>query len=353
MNKPFRPSKQQITNFVSKHFDHKSRKNGQWLLICCPFDNDEAFKFGINAVTGTCNYWRGNDWAGHANSKGHRNRGFLNFVKLYLKCTFEQAIQELSKYGPAFQFEEKDEGATPAPDDVQMVLPPGTEPLISSTHPKIAAMALGWLKSRGLTLADIKKYDIGHSAFDVIWPYYEYGLLVYWQARNFTTKRFTFPAIDEFNVGKADFIYNFDNIEPAEDIFITESIIGAITLCHQAGATGGAGLSPTQLNKVSLLGPKKGVVLVPDNDPPGINYLVKDAEALEARGHKVYYSLPPWSVDGVAVKDWNEMYTHAKMPFADIRRVMEAGIRKFDIRAKVKLMTEAKIRGRNPVPQGA
>ena len=177
---------------------------------------------------------------------------------------------------------------------------------------------------------------------DVYWPYYEFDTLVYWQSRSRLNKRFNFPqteiqddtgeivAITEGS--KGDFLYGFDDIEPASYLIITEAIFDKHTLGQQTLASGGAVLTPKQVGKIRILGPRR-VILAPDNDAAGVKSIFANATLLINEKIPTYFSLPPklkYSVDGEerVTKDWNELFTNIKLSALEIRKMHDSNIKR-------------------------
>jgi hypothetical protein len=151
-----------------------------------------------------------------------------------------------------------------------------------------------------------------HCGLAVVWPYYEYDELVYWQSRSRVNKEFLFPP-ESVGVIKTDFLYGFDQVEPASHIIITESIIDSQTVEEQCVATGGASLGSKQVRKIRALGPRDGIILAPDNDLAGLKSVLYNATLLRPLQTKLYVSLPPaieyTNDDGELdfTTDWNEV----------------------------------------------
>jgi len=348
-----------IIAWIEKNFEYKTRKNDSEYLINNPFSGDTNFKFNINPESGLAHCWTdGDTWAGPVNPvTGKRNCSFLQFVKLYRKCSYLEAVLDvLGTGGDAASYlrpERRTDGET-AQRTIAVALPDGVEPLLPKCGVDIQASILAnWLESRGYTTEQIGKSDIHYSGLDIYWPYYEFDSLVYWQSRNRVNKIFRFPDTtvrdDEGNIigitegSKTDFWYGFDAVEPATYVTITESIFGQNTLGEQALASGGAIFGDPQIQKLRILGPKKGVILAPDNDKAGILSILTNAPKLQAIGFKVLYSIPPKlpykTGDGETkfVKDWNELVQKCKMSLSEARRIHDDLIRPMNPREVFKL----------------
>ena len=347
-------SEDKIRSWITKHFpDFKARKDGKELLICNPFTDDTGYNFNINPDGGVCHCWTGNEWAGPINPETNkRNCSFINFVKLYKKCSYQYAISDVLGASVNIGFYLKPENRIidkQAQRKIAVALPDGVEPLTISKDSQVPSL-IRWLGSRGYSEDDIKKYDLHHLGMDVYWPYYEFDTLVYWQSRSRLNKRFNFPSIDIYDkngkiIGqtdgtKGDFFYGFDDVEFANYIIITEAIFDKHTLGEQALASGGAILTPKQIGKLKILGPKKGIILSPDNDNAGIKSIVTNSQLLQSHGFDVYYSLPPNKIENIIVKDWNELLTKCKLTKEQIRKIHDNNIKPVDIEELINLCLE-------------
>ena len=113
---------------------------------------------------------------------------------------------------------------------------------------------------------EAKQYYVHYDSVSIIFPYIEFGLVVYWQSRTTAGKTFDFPP-DSVGVTKSEFLYGFDYVEPGSTIIVCESIIDAINIGPGAVAMGGADLSEKQVKKIRILNPSN-IILAADNDKP-------------------------------------------------------------------------------------
>lgn len=342
---PIPPDK--ITTWVYKYFpDCKPRKGGEELRINNPFDGDTGFHFNIGVEKGFSHDWRGDGWAGHNPHTGKlQHRTFLRFVQQYLtqqrgRCSFAEALQDVlgaSSDARALLRQHKARLIPEAKETISLELPNGTEEF-NQDQPKLVAGLLSWLSGRGVDDRKIKKYKIMHSGLDIVWPYYEYeDEPVYWQSRSRINKVFRFPP-ESIGVTKGQFLYGFDQVEPASFVVITESIFGCLTLEEQCLATGGASITQMQAKKLKLLGPKEGIILAPDNDKAGIESIFHNFIVLEPMGYKIYYALPPLvKLPGSSSlsKDWNDLVKVANS--AEIRKTFDDSVKPFNIQQKLYL----------------
>jgi DNA primase len=96
-------------------------------------------------------------------------------------------------------------------------------------------------------------------------------------------------------------------------------------------ASGGAVLTPAQIAKIRILGPRKGIILSPDNDKAGIKSIISNAKLLDGEGYKLYYSLPPKlpfqkGDETKYTKDWNEILEELKVSREEVRARHDKGI---------------------------
>jgi hypothetical protein len=337
-----------ITSYITKHFDHKIRKNGEEIVINNPLNNDIGFHFNINPSKGVCHDWRGDEWAGPVNPETNkRNCSFIKFIRLYKKCSYAAAVREILGDGADLRdYLKSDNRQTDvrSKSKAEVTLPSGVSALITADDTQALALKK-WLKSRGYDDESIAKADLHYLGMDVYWPYYEFDTLVYWQSRSRLNKRFNFPSIEirddnghivAITEGtKGDFLYGFDEVECASYVIITEAIFDMHTLGAQTVASGGAVLTEKQINKLKIIGPKSGVILSPDNDKAGLKSILSNKELLEPHGFKLFYSLP--GDYGLGIKDWNECHTKGNMGHADIRKAHDTAIKPLSMAETVRL----------------
>lgn len=343
-----------IISWIENNFDYRTRKDGSEYTICDPFSGDSKFKFNINPENGVCHSWHGDEWAGPVNPKtGRRNCSVVNFVKIYKKCSYRQALAELLGADEDVSQYLKSDGRindSATNEKRAAVLPDGVE-LLSTSRDKQASALRQWLKTRGYTDQSIEKSELYHLGMDVFWPYFEFEELVYWQSRSRLNKRFEFPPEEIFDhqgkliaktIGtKGDYFYGFDNIEMASYLIITEAIFDQNTLGAQCVASGGCDLTPNQINKIKILGPKKGIILSPDNDNAGISSIIRNKQLLESLKIPIFYSIPPkikFSDKGETkyTKDWNEIGEKV-VGFTKVRDLHDQGIKKLSVREVIKI----------------
>jgi hypothetical protein len=302
---------QQIEDWVSRHFKYKRKSKGRQLCINNPFDaSDNDFHFWISTQETVSKRSKKKDFWCHDFRPGmeKHNSSFLTFVRAYKNITRFQAMQEITG-------KSKDElrqvmqnvrnlGVVDEEEEEKIIaeleLPKLALPFTDTSREKVRQLALNYLKSRKVTEEEAIKLSLYYTPTTIVFPYIEYGAMVYWQERDILEKKFNFPNEEATGLGKTDFLYNFDNIEPNGQLITVESIFNCISVGDDCGATGGATIAGRQLLKFRALNPEV-IILGPDNDKAGVESLRKNYFELKDQ-YKLAYSLPK---DGI--KDWNDM----------------------------------------------
>lgn len=339
---------EKIVEYIKRNHVYKVRRDGEEYVICNPLNGDVGFHFNINPKKGVCHDWRGDDgWAGHVNPKsGKRNVSFLNFIKIHRKCTLEEAYKLITGSKPSMIAE------TPAEQkeiEDQIRLPAGSQ-LITDNGSALTTAIIFWLVRRGYTQEDVEAQLLHHCGNDVIWPYFEFGEMVYWQSRSFVNKTFRFPdrniyrdgsIIGISSVSKGDFLYGFDEVVHGGRCYITESIFDKNSIGPGALASGGAILTDNQCKKLRLTGANE-IVLAPDNDKAGLQSIIQNHNKLRSITDNIYYVIPPKRHNGKDIKDWNEMITEAGDSRKDIGGYIENNIVRLDDKALIRLRIKAR-----------
>ncbi|MDP6586673.1 MAG: toprim domain-containing protein, partial [Anaerolineales bacterium] len=258
------------------------------------------------------------------------------FVQLYRRCSFVEAFKEVcgkdvtvsSIYAKLKKENAEVKSAEAEEREYDIALPSGSLPIIDHKDTLNGRMLVSWLASRGVGEDMIAQYRLHFHSMHVVWPYYEYGSLVYWQERNCLNKVFRFPS-ESVGVTKGMFLYGFDMVEPGDYVVVTEAIFDSHTLGAQTVASGGAILTDKQVHRLRALNPTNGVVLAPDNDAAGVKSIISNYELLHPYFKKIFYALPPklkYGDDQVAT-DWNDIGRHKIMPWPQIRTTFEKCIK--------------------------
>lgn len=348
MKRRWNISPAKIIDYIKRNFVFKVRREGEEYIICNPLNGDTGFHFNINPKKGVCHDWRGDEsWAGSINPKtGKRNVSFLNFIKTLKRCSIQDAYKLIT--GSDVSLESSPVNSIEVIEN-DIVLPTGSKPIGEGASTLEAAIIL-WLVRRGYEKEDVDDQNLHYCGNDVIWPYYEYGELVYWQSRSFVNKMFRFPdkniykdgkIVGVSDVSKGDFLYGFDGIEHHGRCFITESIFDKNSIGVQALASGGAILTENQCKKLRLTG-VKNVILSPDNDKAGIQSITANYQKLRSYFDSIHYVLPPAQCNGKDIKDWNELITTARLKRNNILEYIEKNIQKLDERSLIRLRLRVK-----------
>lgn len=310
---------QQIEAWVSRNFKYKSRSGGRQLVICSPFDHDDDYHLWISTVPAMPKPKQGikrrMDYWVHDFRPGHYSGSLVSFVRKYHKISYYQAIAELTNGDPksikeslrrlragkkdAVEVEE-------APVEEQIALPPGSKSF-EDKDSKIRQIMMGYLRRRGVSEEEAVRLGLCYSPITIVFPYYEFGTLVYWQERDIMQKRFNFPDEKVTGLLKTDYLYNFDNVEFSGDyVAVVESMFNCISIGDNCVASGGAVLAGRQIQKLLALG-TDAIVLAPDLDDAGIKSLRSNYFELQRVGvRRLAYCLPPQSLLEYSEKDWND-----------------------------------------------
>lgn len=333
----FKPSQDQMVAWLELNFDCKPRRGGAEMTINNPFDDDSGYNFNINVQEGLVHCWRGDEWA-----EG-KSRTFIRFVQLYRHCSYMDAVKEVCGQGISIdaiyarmRSERSEKEKEEEEKQYDIALPEGSIPLIDHKDTMTGRILMNWLASRGMTAEMVRQYSLHFHGMNVVWPYYEYGSLVYWQERDRLNKFFRFPD----NSSKGLFLYGFDMVEPNDYVAITEAIFGSTTLGNQAVATGGAVMTIAQVHRLRALNPVNGVILAPDNDKAGMASIVSNYRLLHPYFQKLYWSVPPrieYKKDRF-IKDWNNFYEYKLADKDGIRKVFEDNIKPLDQQTVVRFM---------------
>ena len=297
----FKLNPNKVRAWVERNFpDNKPRGGSGWINICNPFDGDSKYKFGIN----TRSFWVHDFRPSHRRHDGP----IIDFVQKYRGYSDEdRAFKEImeTEFNPSLHLQQEEEEEI---IEKEVELPPGTKFFDEKNNSTACKMAYNYLVNRrGFDEEMLEKYQIGYTATNIVFPYFEFGVLVYWQTRSTPGKVFDFPKIEQFGVTKSEFLYGFDNVE-SDTVIIMEAIIDAISVGPDAVAMGGVDLSKRQVKKVRALRPKK-VIFAVDRDDAGVERLRKSYDQLKSYA-ELYYVAPPAYV----AKDWNDLLKAGENP---------------------------------------
>lgn len=230
---------------------------------------------------------------------------FLGFVSRYKNISYREAIEEVC--GGRIRYEVPIERDEPEEEERLIELPVGSVSLRDKNKTKLWQFNMGYLvNERGLDEEVVYRANIHYLGTEIVVPYYEFGMLVFYQSRRQMDKKFNFPSSAETNKKAGDFLYGFDDVEPETDINLVESIYNALSIGPGTMATGGASLKEGQVKLLMSLNPSS-VTLAPDNDGAGIKSIGKDFLALRKNIDEIYYCLPPYNPVREEQEDWNDL----------------------------------------------
>lgn len=293
------PTDSQIESWLLHHgIEYKDK--GNQFRVCNP-DGDTKYCMSISKDKALVHDFRPN----HQQYDGT----FISFVSSYKSISIREAITEICGDKPyTKQIKEEDQEEYDIEHDIE--LPSGSKPFRDVVDSKLYRLNLGYLiNERGLDKDVIMKANIHYLGTEIIVPYYQFGILVFYQSRRQMDKVFNFPKSSERKAG--DFLYGFDNVEPSSEVIVVESIFNALSMRENSVATGGASLKDGQLRLLKALNPHT-ITLAADNDEAGResvckNYNLIRKQAKEDLFKDIYFCLPPFSKNENDQMDWNDM----------------------------------------------
>jgi DNA primase len=311
-----KPSPSQVKSWIKQHFgnDFKTAKNGAEIRINNPLSIDNGYHLWINIKKSMVNDFR-------PNYKSSVRGTFISFVMKYRSIGFKEAVREVMG-DVDFKSQEifYEDSESPSGPVQEVVLPDDfhkftyDDNLISSTVKR-------YLNNRCISNGKMYVLGVGYCGTNVVFPYYEFRKVVYWQQRSIIDKRFLFPEAP-----KTKFIYGIDSIDPTDPVIATESIFNSL-MFDNGIAIGGSDFSNDQKQKLKRQGVKK-LILAFDNDGAGRAGVVKSYEKLNPY-FDLYYSLtdgePDWN--DIAIQDGPE----------EPLRMLKRNVKKLDFKASIKL----------------
>lgn len=246
-----------MQTYFEQRLGVKKHRTGWLRAGMCP-DCGKKGKFGINLITNRTNCF----------SCSYRGKPLKIIMKLENLETYSQVFKYLGAFESAELF---DGGTTELLFTKKNILPESFK-LIGLGTSEVSRMARNYLKKRGFDITKLMMKGVGYCtrgkyAFRIIFPFYEKGNLVYFNAREFINTGFRFlnPNAEDFGTGKSLLIYNIDSIHIYQQIYLVESITNAETLGDRAVAIGGKIPSDYQMSRI-LSSKVKRVVVILDPD---------------------------------------------------------------------------------------
>ena len=328
-----------IEQWVARHFpNYKKRGKGHQIKINNPFDGDTGYHFWISLEETSSKKHSEKNYYVHDWRYATYNMAFTTFVKRYLKVSYFEAIRDIVG-GNASSLRSLLRRTRDVQEDIvddkieENIKLPLLSKLISDSDDKIQKMALQYLLGRMITKQQAIDNNLYCTPSTIVFPYIEYGVMVYWQERSFLEKKFNFPDERTTGLSKTDFLYNFDNVEqPSGCVVIVESIINCLSIGEGCVASGGASLSDNskQVKKLKALEPRM-IVFAPDFDKAGIFSVLDNYSILRKEISCQYaYCVPP----KVGV-DWNDLEKMGGPESA--RKYVLGNCRSLDLRSAILL----------------
>jgi hypothetical protein len=314
-----------ILAWIERNFDgYKIRKGGEEIVMANPW-GDSGKHFNISLVKRKSKRSKRKDFWVHDWRPGHREHdgSFLRFVQSFKGCSFVDALKDVCGKGidpRAYlrRTKESQEKAPEIPEETEISMPPGARLISEPRDTSAYKFATNYLTSRCISQEEAAQYYIHYNSVSIIFPYIEFGIVVYWQSRSMVGKTFEFPP-ETIGVSKSEFLYGFDQAEPGEPLILCEAIIDAINLGPGSVAIGGADLKNRQLRKIKALNPS-GIILAADNDQPdkhgvrvGAASIRHNYDILRPYFQDISFCMPP-----DPYKDWNDMKVAGLDPLSHI-----------------------------------
>jgi DNA primase len=248
-----------------------SARGGEEAVFKCPSCNHHKNKLTINRYTQKFQCWV-------CGFKGQRAKQLLKTAKV--SAQFYTELRDIDS-----QYNFKIESIEKPKNELQ--LPEEFTPLITGKG-LVRNKAWNYLQSRGLTVQDVIKYNIGYiekgplANFIIIPSYNRDGFLNYWVGRSFDSKAYhkhKLPPVSKDIIG-FDMLINFDL-----PLIICEGAFDAIAVKRNAIPLFGKKISKT-LYKELVRGKVKQIYLALDQD--AINDSLKYAKELMAYGKEIF-----------------------------------------------------------------
>lgn len=245
--------------------------------ICCMECNDTRFRLGFNVLKEV----------GHCFNCGFKV-GPSQFKELlggefgsYSRNDFESAEEELTSLS----------APKPPPELARELVVPGfkmsqVRSTVSGYYHNMYWRTDNYLRYRGfdpVELADLYKLIIPEESFfsgpRLVIPTFESGQMVFYQARslNNSVPKYLNPPKNFGGVGKNNFVFNLDAVDPNDELIICEGVFSAMATGTSAVAVFGKEISQAQRVKILRRGFTKAVILF---DPGAIKSAVKAGNSL-------------------------------------------------------------------------
>lgn len=259
-----------LEGYIQRFGARQDTKSGEWILLCPTCGKD---KLQVNGEKKSWHCWVCEEYKTGFDGRRMAVRGaggVLALIQLLEGCTKGQAVQLVlgQSVGPQLDLEALEQDAL---DDFEYlegrasvaILPPDHwQPINAGTYAR-----LPYLAQRGIRFSDVQQYglfwcDQGRYVNRLIFPVWEQGQLVYWQARAMWEgegRRFIKslnPLPTPGMSGASEVLFNLDVARQYERVVLTEGPIDAIHVGPDAVATFGKKISLAQILKLCYAGVK-------------------------------------------------------------------------------------------------
>jgi DNA primase len=333
---------EQIERWVKRNFPEAKLRGRKQISINNPFNGDSGNHFWISLQANRTKRHDRQDYYAHDWRNNSYNMSFLTFVKRYLNVSYFEAIRDVTQSSKSnlrelLRSRKKQEEIEEENQIEEQVELPVTSKPFKEEDTKISKMALRYLKSRGISKEQAIGFNLYYTPTSIVFPYIEYGVMVYWQERSLVGKSFDFPSEEKTGLNKSDYLFNFDNVEqPDSTVIIVESIINAINVGEGCVATGGAAVSDNskQLDKICGFEPRQ-VIFAPDYDGAGLRSALNNYLLLKKRIGAQFGLVLPYE-KGL---DWNDI--EMKDGEGSARKYVFSNTMKFDLRYLMRIIDSA------------
>lgn len=300
---------QQITSFLHSKNPGMRGKFPEF-KVCCPFCDDERYRFGFNIIRKIGHCFNCGESVG-----GQKLVQALGIDESQIRepTSFQSLDKILSNSSQIDEIVEVPELAQPGPLLTQ----------IRDDDPRYAQVrniAFDHLIARGyidyLEISERNKLMIGATGTRIegrlILPVFEKNKLVYWQARALyphQRPKYLNPDKIEQPAGKSNFIFNLDAARHCREVVVCEGIFSALSVGENAVAVFGKELSTRQAHKLSTAGIKKIILLF---DAGEMSAALKAARRLVGRVSVKIASLPYGDPNEVTAQELSTALLNAK-----------------------------------------
>lgn len=250
--------KGKLYKYFTQRLDLKPSTKG-FLRGNCPYCGGK-FSFGINIEKSKVKCFRE---CGHDTNPTQVLMFLENFQEVNQVRNFLAVQAEYDSYESTQYIK---------PKTVEMMALPEEYMLITSGDSLLGRAARNYMRGRGFKLMTLVMLGVGYCiegpyAGYIIFPFYERGVLKFYQGRRFSGSgpKMQNPLQEKFGVGKTQLLFNQDALYMHNRIRLVESITNALTLGDTAVASLGKKLSSYQKTQI-LKSPCEYIDIILDPD---------------------------------------------------------------------------------------